>query len=80
MLTKDSRVRRLVRSGSSVGLCIPAQYTRALGWRRGDEVRVYMVGDVVCVQRLEAGNFAPRVVAIPGPRPAVVEAEARGAE
>jgi antitoxin component of MazEF toxin-antitoxin module len=57
----------LVRSGSSVGLCLPAVYARALGWSRGDEVRVYLVGQVVCVQKLEAGNFTPRVIAITTP-------------
>lgn len=67
MKYQDSRVRRLVRSGSSVGLTIPAVYARALGFNRGDEVRVYLAGEVVCVQRLDRGNFTPRVIAITTP-------------
>ena len=48
-----------------MGVTIPAVYARSLSWHRGDEVRVYLAGEVVCIQSLERGTFAPRVIAVP---------------
>jgi antitoxin component of MazEF toxin-antitoxin module len=47
---------------------IPAAIARAVGIRIGDEVRVYLVGQVMCVQRVDVGGFLPGVVAV---RPAL---------
>lgn len=67
-----SRVRRLVRSGSSVGVCIPVMFAKELALHPGDEVRIYRVGECVIVQRLEGGNFSPKVIAVPRPESAQV--------
>ena len=56
--------RRVLRVGFSTGLTVPAPLGRALGIRPGDEVRMYMVGEVLCVQRLGSEGFVPKVVAV----------------
>ena len=56
--------RRVLRVGFSTGLTVPAPLGRALGIRPGDEVRMYMVGEVLCVQRLGSEGFVPKVVPV----------------
>jgi len=56
--------RRVHRAGSSVQITIPYPIAQALGIKIGDEVRVYLVGHVMCVQRVDVGGFLPGVVAV----------------
>jgi bifunctional DNA-binding transcriptional regulator/antitoxin component of YhaV-PrlF toxin-antitoxin module len=60
--------RRVHRAGNSVQITIPAQIARAIGVGIGDEVRIYLVGQVMCVQRVDTGGFTPLVVPV---RPAL---------
>lgn len=64
MHANDYRTRRLQRAGHSVGFTIPVAFCKALGMHRGDEVKVYIVGDVLCLKRVDAGMFTPGVVAV----------------
>ena len=45
-------------------ITIPAPIAQAIGIQVGDEVRVYLVGHVMCVQRVDVGGFLPGVVAV----------------
>jgi bifunctional DNA-binding transcriptional regulator/antitoxin component of YhaV-PrlF toxin-antitoxin module len=56
--------RRVHRAGASVQITIPAQIARAIGVGIGDEVRIYLVGQVMCVQRVDTGGFTPLVVPV----------------
>ena len=56
--------RRVHRAGASVQITIPAPIARAVGIKTGDEVRVYLVGRVMCVQRVDAGGFLPGVIPV----------------
>jgi bifunctional DNA-binding transcriptional regulator/antitoxin component of YhaV-PrlF toxin-antitoxin module len=51
-----------------VQITIPHQIAKAVGIAVNDEVRVYLVGQVMCVQRVDVGGFLPGVVAV---RPAL---------
>jgi bifunctional DNA-binding transcriptional regulator/antitoxin component of YhaV-PrlF toxin-antitoxin module len=64
MHSADYRTRRLMRSGFSVGFTIPVAFCRALGLKKGDEVKVYIVGDVLCLKKVDSGIFTPGVVAV----------------
>jgi len=65
--------RRVHRAGASVEITIPAGIARAIGVNIGDEVRIYLVGQVMCVQRVDVGGFLPGVVPV---RPALGTREA----
>lgn len=56
--------RRVHRAGASVQITIPHQIAKTVGIQVGDEVRVYLVGQVMCVQRVDAGGFVTGVVAV----------------
>jgi len=60
-----------------VEITIPAGIARAIGVGIGDEVRIYLVGQVMCVQRVEVGGFLPGVVPV---RPALGTREAGSGE
>ena len=62
------RTRRVHRAGASCQVTIPQAIARAVGIKVGDEVRVYLVGQVMCVQRVDVGGFMPGVVPV---RPAL---------
>lgn len=64
----DYRTRRLQRAGHSVGFTIPVSFCKALNFKRGDEIKVYIVGDVLCIRRLDTSAFTPGVVAVRGDR------------
>jgi antitoxin component of MazEF toxin-antitoxin module len=56
--------RRVHRAGASVQVTIPAAIARAVGINIGDEVRIYLVGQVVCLQRADTGGFLAGVVPV----------------
>jgi hypothetical protein len=37
---------------------------KVLNMRRGDEVHLFVVGDVFCVRRVDRGGFTPGVIAV----------------
>lgn len=45
-------------------ITIPAKLTNALKLRQSHEVKVYLVGEVICVQRVDRGGFRPGVVPV----------------
>lgn len=47
-----------------MGFTIPTAFCRALGMKKGDEVKVYIVGDVLCLKKVDSGIFTPGVVAV----------------
>lgn len=60
----EYRTRRLQRAGFSVGVTIPVAMAKALDMRRGDEVHLFVVGDVFCVRRVDRGGFVPGLIAV----------------
>jgi bifunctional DNA-binding transcriptional regulator/antitoxin component of YhaV-PrlF toxin-antitoxin module len=56
--------RRVHRAGASVQVTIPYQIAHELGLVAGDEVRIYLAGKVMCLQRADPGGFLPGVVAV----------------
>jgi len=58
------KIRRVQKTGFSLGVTIPTAMAQLLGFKPGDEVRVYVVGDVFCVRRVGAEGFAPGVIAV----------------
>jgi antitoxin component of MazEF toxin-antitoxin module len=57
--------RRTVRRvGFSLTVTLPAPLLRALNIKLRDEVDIYMVGEVLCMQRVDRGGFARRVVPV----------------
>ena len=47
-----------------MGFTIPTAFARALQMKKGDEVKVYIVGDVLCLKKVDSGIFTPGVVAV----------------
>ena len=60
----EYRTRRLQRAGHSVGVTIPLAMARALGLERGQQVHLFIVGEVFCVRRVDRGGFTPGVIAV----------------
>jgi antitoxin component of MazEF toxin-antitoxin module len=56
--------RKVVKQGGSMAIHLPRPCTHAIGIEVGDEVRVYVVGHVICVQRAPKTDFAPGVIAV----------------
>ena len=73
----DYRTRRLQRAGHSVGFTIPVSFCKALNFKRGDEVKVYIIGDVLCLKRVDAGMFTPGVGAVRSEEPEVASQESQ---
>jgi len=69
--------RRVHRAGASCQVTIPQPIARAVGIKIGDELRIYLVGQVVCLQRADQGGFLPGVVPV---RPALGTREAGSGE
>ena len=69
---QDSRfaIRRLHRAGDSQQITIPKPYLRALGLKNGDALRVYLVGETLCMNRFDEGGFRPGVVPVRSSRSA----------
>jgi len=63
--------RTLIKNGGSVAVCLPRAYREILGWELGHEVRIYMVGKVMCIQAAFDPHFHPQVI---GVRPVPSEA------
>lgn len=60
--------RRIVKQGGSLGLNIPKQILAARGLKRGDDVKIWLIGEVIAVQKLDTSGFTPGVIAVrPGP-------------
>lgn len=60
----EYRTRRLLQAGFGVGVTIPSAMAKALHMQRGDEVHLFIVGDVFCVRRVDRGGFTPGVIAV----------------
>jgi len=69
------RTARLHRSGNSYGLYIPKTIAAQLGLESSDEVLLYIVGRVLCIQPAVRSSFVPGVVAVPAMPPSRAEVE-----
>ena len=59
------RTLRVSRSGNSLSVIIPRALADTLGLHRGDELRAYVVGKVLCLQQSKWESFTPGVMAVP---------------
>lgn len=66
--------RKITKQGGSLSVRIPRPFVHTLGLGATDEVRLYLVGQVLCVQRAPRSDFAPGVIAVNVP-PRIVFAE-----
>lgn len=64
------RTTRVWRGGGSFVIALPVAYCKMLNIRRGDEVKVYVVGDVMCIQPARGETFVRHVVSVKPGRPA----------
>lgn len=79
MDTKTCLTRRLVKVGNSLAIFIPRAFVHELGLERGDEVKVYLAGRVLAVQRVDNTGWTPGVIAVPpAPRLTFAEEEEHG--
>ena len=65
-MIKDQRAYRTVRlhrSGNSLGLYVPRVVAAQLCVQPGDEMRLYVVGQVMCVEAVGPADWNPSVVA-----------------
>jgi len=58
------RTVRVHRSGNSLGVYIPHVIAKQVGWEKHDELRLYIVGRVVCLQSSKRESWTPGVVAV----------------
>jgi Antidote-toxin recognition MazE, bacterial antitoxin len=58
------RTVRLHRSGNSLGIYIPKVIAEQVGIGKHDELRMYVVGRVICLQAVSRDSFTPGVLAM----------------
>lgn len=46
----ERNIRKLTKTGSSIGVTIPVEYLRELKWREKQKVVVELKGDVLIIQ------------------------------
>ena len=56
--------RRIVKQGGSLGLNIPKQILAARNLRKGDDVKIWLIGEVIAIQKLDTSGFSPGVIAV----------------
>jgi len=61
-----SRISRLHRSGNSYGLYIPKLVAAQMAIAEGEEIRMYVIGRVLCIEPVTRPEWAPGVVAVRG--------------
>lgn len=64
-------IRQLHKVSRSIGIYIPKQLLKALGWDHKDALMMWTQGDVLCIQRIELAPGRTRLIPVPprGERP-----------
>lgn len=58
------RTSRVHRTGNSYAIYLPKAIVTALGVDEFREVKVYVVGDVICLQPARQESFVPHVIGV----------------
>ncbi len=58
------RTQRVMRCGGSCAVTIPRAYCEHVRLTHLDEVKVYVVGDVLCIQPARGEMFTPHVISV----------------
>lgn len=58
------KTKRLFRCRESIGVYLPKAWCAALNLTAENEVKMYVVGGVLCIQPVQPDSFVPRLIPV----------------